>query len=70
MTDVRSQITGTVWQVCVDIGDAVEVGDILTILESMKMEVPVESPVGGTVTHVAVQANDPVREGDVVAVVD
>jgi acetyl-CoA carboxylase biotin carboxyl carrier protein len=70
MTEVRSEITGTVWQVCVTIGDPVVMGDTLSILESMKMEIPVESPVSGLVTRVAVQSGDPVREGDVIAVVD
>ena len=46
------------------------VGDDLVILESMKMEIPVEAPCAGTVAEIAVQPDDQVPEGDVVAVID
>jgi acetyl-CoA carboxylase biotin carboxyl carrier protein len=70
MTDVRAEITANVWKVTVTVGQTVAAGDTLAVLESMKMEIPVESPVGGTVTEVRVSPDDRVDEGDVIAVID
>jgi biotin carboxyl carrier protein len=68
--EIRAEITANVWQVRVEVGQRVETGDELVILESMKMEIPVLSPLAGTVTEVRVQPDDQVHEGDVVAVID
>ena len=70
MTEVRAEITANVWQVPAAAGQSVAVGDTLAILESMKMEIPVESPVAGTVTQILVAPNDQVQEGDVIAVIE
>jgi len=68
--EVQAEITANVWQVRVEVGQAVAEGDELVILESMKMEIPVEAPVAGTVTEIRVQPDTQVHEGDVVAVID
>jgi biotin carboxyl carrier protein len=70
MADVLAEMVANVWKVVVQAGDAVSEGDPLVILESMKMEIPVESPVGGTVKEVRVQEGGVVQEGDVIAVVE
>ena len=70
MPDVEAHITGTVWKIEVEVGDEVQEGDTVVILESMKMEIPVESPAGGTVREVRVQEGGVVQEGDVIAVVE
>ncbi len=70
MADVLAEITANVWQVHVEAGQSVAVGDTIAILESMKMEIPVEAPVAGTVTEVRVKPEDQVQEGDVIAVID
>ena len=67
--EVESEVTGTVWKVEVGVGDRVAAGDILVILESMKMEIPVESPQAGTVAELRVAADEPVQEDQVVAVI-
>ena len=64
-TSVRAHITGTVWKIEVRPGDAVIEGQTLVILESMKMEMPVESPVAGTVTAVTAREGASVEEGAV-----
>jgi acetyl-CoA carboxylase biotin carboxyl carrier protein len=69
VADVVAEMVANVWRVLVSPGDAVSTGDALVILESMKMEIPVESPVDGTVTEVLVQEGGVVQEGDVIAVV-
>jgi len=70
VAEVRAEITANVWQVRVEQGQKVEVGDELVILESMKMEIPVVAPVAGTVTKVAVQESTQIQEGDLVAVIE
>lgn len=68
MADVAAHITGTVWKIEVAVGQQVSAGDTLVILESMKMEMPVEAPEGGTVKEVRVKEAQPVNEGDVLIV--
>jgi acetyl-CoA carboxylase biotin carboxyl carrier protein len=66
--DVPAHITGTVWKVEVSVGQVVQPGEVLVILESMKMEMPVEAPEAGTVKEIRCQPNQPVNEGDVLVV--
>jgi len=68
-TEVPAHITGTVWRIEKKQGDSVSPGDVLVILESMKMEMPVESPSGGAVLEVRCAEGQPVNEGDVLAVI-
>jgi acetyl-CoA carboxylase biotin carboxyl carrier protein len=63
MATVRAHIAGTVWKIEVAIGDAVSEGQTVVILESMKMEMPVESPYAGTVSKLHVKSGDAVEEG-------
>jgi len=63
-TQVRAHITGTVWKIEVVAGQAVAEEQTLVILESMKMEMPVEAPVDGLVAEVHVSEGQPVEEGD------
>jgi acetyl-CoA carboxylase biotin carboxyl carrier protein len=63
-------MVANVWKVVVGAGDAVGPGDPLVILESMKMEIPVEAPEAGTVREVRVEEGAVVQEGDVIAVID
>ena len=68
--DVHAEITANVWQVRTEVGATVSEGDELVILESMKMEIPVEAPVAGTVTAIHVKPDDQVTEGDLVVTID
>jgi acetyl-CoA carboxylase biotin carboxyl carrier protein len=68
-TDITAHITGTVWKIEKRAGDRVAEGDAVVILESMKMEMPVESPVTGTVLEVRCGEGDAVEEGAVLLVV-
>lgn len=68
--DIKAHITGTVWKVEVEVGEEVEEDDVVIILESMKMEMPIEAPADGTITKILVEPNQPVQEGDVVAVME
>jgi acetyl-CoA carboxylase biotin carboxyl carrier protein len=68
--DVAAHITGTVWEIRVNVGEEVQEEQVLVVLESMKMEMPVESPVAGKVTHIAVQKGQAVEEGEVLLTLD
>jgi acetyl-CoA carboxylase biotin carboxyl carrier protein len=68
MAEVLAHITGTVWKIEVKVGQAVSAGQTLVILESMKMEMPVEAPEGGTVAEIRCSEAQPVSEGDVLVV--
>ncbi len=68
MADVAAHITGTVWKIEVQVGQQVNAGDTLVILESMKMEMPVETEEGGTVKEIRVLEAQSVNEGDILVV--
>ena len=64
MADVAAHITGTVWRIECAVGDTVRVGDTVVVLESMKMEMPVEAEDSGTVRSIHVREGQAVREGE------
>ena len=70
MPDVPAHITGTVWKIEVAVGDSVSEGDEVVILESMKMEMPVEAEDEGTVAEIRCEEGQSVSEGDVLIVLE
>jgi acetyl-CoA carboxylase biotin carboxyl carrier protein len=68
MVEVPAHITGTIWKIEVKVGQAVASGETLVILESMKMEMPVEAPEAGTVKEIRCKEAQAVNEGDVLVV--
>ena len=70
MAEVRAEMVANVWKVVVHEGDAVEDGDTLVILESMKMEIPVLAEDSGTITALKVAEGDVIQEGDLIAVIE
>jgi acetyl-CoA carboxylase biotin carboxyl carrier protein len=67
--EIRAEMVANVWKVVKSVGDPVEEGDTLVILESMKMEIPVIAEIDGVVQQMAVNEGDVVQEGDLIAVV-
>jgi acetyl-CoA carboxylase biotin carboxyl carrier protein len=65
MSQVVASMAGSVWKIVVSVGDKVEEGQDVIILESMKMEIPVASESSGVVKQIHVQEGDFVNEGDV-----
>jgi len=65
--DVKTEITGNVWKIEAEIGQALSENDPIMILESMKMEIPVACPEDGTLVEILVSPQDVVTEGTVVA---
>ena len=70
MADISAHITGTVWKIEVKVGDQVDEGDTVVILESMKMEMPVEAEDPGKVTEIRCEEGQSVSEGDVLVVLE
>jgi len=68
--EVKAHITGVVFQITSKPGDSVAAGDPVIVLESMKMEIPVEAPRAGKVKKIKVTEGQTVQEGDTVALLD
>ena len=66
---VRADLVSSIHSVLVELGQQVELGDEVVILESMKMEIPVLAEAAGTITEISVVVGDGVREGDVLGVI-
>jgi acetyl-CoA carboxylase biotin carboxyl carrier protein len=71
MAEIRLEtpVTGVVWKIVATPGSVVAAGDTILIMESMKMEIPIESPEDATVTDLNVAEGDHVSEDDVVATI-
>lgn len=68
--NVLTEVTGTVWKIQSAVGDRVAAEDVIMILESMKMEIPVETPCAGTLVELLVKEEESVSEDQVVAVIE
>ena len=70
MADVEAHITGTVWKIECEVGQEVDEGDTLVILESMKMEMPVEAEDDGVVKAIRCEEGQSVSEGDTLVILE
>ncbi len=70
MAEIRAEMVGTVLEVVAEPGTALNAGDTVLILESMKMELPAVSAKAGTLTSLAVAKGDRVQQGDVLGTVE
>lgn len=70
MERVEAPVTGSVWKVECAVGDAVEEGDVLVILESMKMEIPVEAEAAGRVAELLCAEGEAVDDGQPLVVLE
>ena len=68
--DVKAELVGSVWKITSKAGDQVAEDDVLMILESMKMEIPVTAPKAGQVKEIRVKETDVVKEGQVLVVLE
>ena len=68
--EMEAQVTGNVWKIETAVGDEVEEEDVLLIIESMKMEIPVEAPEDARITEIRVEEGQSVAEGDVLVVLE
>ncbi len=70
MKEITSTMAGTVLNVLVEQNGEVSIGDTVLMLESMKMEIPVEAESAGKVSEIKVNVGDFVNEGDVLLVIE
>ena len=70
VVDVPAHITGVVWKIECAVGDQVAEGDVVVVLESMKMEMPVEAEDAGTVAEIRCREGQAVHEGDTLVVLE
>ncbi len=68
--EIKAHITGVVFQITAKAGDRVGAGDAVIVLESMKMEIPVEAPRAGAVREIRVKEGQTVQEGETVAILE
>ncbi len=68
-TEVGATVNGNVWKILVNVGDKVDKGQVVSILEAMKMEIDIEAPCSGTIQAVPVKTNDAVEEGQTIVVI-
>ncbi len=70
MTQVEAHITGTIFKIETSVGAQVKTGDVLVIIESMKMEMPVEAPCSGRVSEIRVEEGQSVEEGEALVLIE
>jgi acetyl-CoA carboxylase biotin carboxyl carrier protein len=70
VAEIKAEVTGTIWKIQCAVGDTVGKGATVMILESMKMEIPVESAHEGRVKEIRCAEGQPVQEGEVLAIVE
>jgi len=68
-TEVGATVNGNIWKILVDVGQKVEKGQVIAILEAMKMEIDIEAPVSGSILAIPVKPNDAVEEGQTITVI-
>jgi biotin carboxyl carrier protein len=66
MGKIRSEVSGSVWKVEVTVGQQVNEGDTLVVVESMKMEIPITAPAAGTVTDILVAEGESVVDDQII----
>lgn len=70
MAEVRAEMVANVWKHVAHVGDEVAAGEVIAVLESMKMEIPVFTESAGRVTRMCAAEGAIVQEGDLIAVVE
>jgi len=68
-TEVEAQIAGSLWKIEKTVGDTVKTDDVIMIIESLKMEIPVEAPCAGTISEIRVAEGDSIEEGMILAMI-
>jgi acetyl-CoA carboxylase biotin carboxyl carrier protein len=69
-TEVEAQIAGNVWKIEKSVGDPVEREEVILVIESMKMEIPVEAPRSGRIAEIRVAEGDSIEEGAILVVIE
>ncbi len=70
LVGIRAETAGSIWKILVTLDDQVAVGDVVAILESMKMEIPIVAPIAGRVTEILVAEGSSVSGNQLVAMLE
>ncbi|MBS4192390.1 biotin/lipoyl-binding carrier protein [Bacillus sp. FJAT-49705] len=70
LIQVKAEISGSVWKIETKAGQQVMEEDVLLIMESMKMEIPIMAPAAGVVKEIKVKEGDTIAEGDLAVVLE
>ena len=68
--EVKAELVGNLWKIVAEVGQALAEDDVITILESMKMEIPILAPKAGTLKEILVQEGQVVQDGQTVAIIE
>ncbi len=68
--EITTEVTGNVWKIQAAVGDQLSEEDVIMILESMKMEIPVEASCSGRLIEILVREEDAVNEDQIVAIME
>ncbi|MFT7219838.1 MAG: acetyl-CoA carboxylase biotin carboxyl carrier protein [Candidatus Azotimanducaceae bacterium] len=68
--EITTEVTGNVWKIQASVGDTLSEDDVIMILESMKMEIPVEATASGKLVEILVSEEEAVNEDQVVAIIE
>jgi acetyl-CoA carboxylase biotin carboxyl carrier protein len=68
--EITSEVTGNVWKIQAKVGDQLAEEDVIMILESMKMEIPIEASSAGKLVELLVKEEESVNEDQVVAIIE
>lgn len=69
MTEIKADMAGSMWKMLVKVGDTIDAGEDVAIMESMKMEIPLTSEIAGTVKEIKVDEGEFINEGDIIVVI-
>ena len=67
---IKTEIQAVIWKINVEIGQKVDIDDVVVILESMKMEIPVESKYKGVVKEILIKEGDDVNEDQEIIILE
>jgi acetyl-CoA carboxylase biotin carboxyl carrier protein len=66
----KTEVTGSVWKITTVVGQTLAAGEVVMVIESMKMEIPVIAEDGGTILEYRVKEGDAISEGEIVAILE
>jgi acetyl-CoA carboxylase biotin carboxyl carrier protein len=68
--EVEAHVAGSIWKIEKSVGDSVEEEDVLLLIESMKMEIPLEAPCAGRISEIRVAEGQRIEEDDILVVLE
>ena len=67
---IKTEIQAVIWKINVEVGQKINIDDVVVILESMKMEIPLESKYNGVVKQILIKEGDSVNEDQEIIILE